>query len=223
MIMVIIFLAISQCYYITMFSMSKVIMSDFSHCVMILRILQGRNLHCTLDLWWESLLIKDVVQSKTFRRPAAFLRCHGPLLKQCLIFLVSYTVSSRSTADLVTVVSDRIASAFNWSVATQAVAIDTSKVFDRALHAHFLHTLKSYRISSNIFGLISSFLSNRQVWMVLDGISSHVYLMLEFLKGPALSLLYSNDFPDDGISNFIYADDATLCSKCDQTETKIGF
>ena len=59
--------------------------------------------------------------------------------------------------------------------------------------------------------------------MVLDGISSHEYLMLEFLKGPALSLLYSNDFPDDGISNFIYADDATLCSKCDQTETKIGF
>ena len=37
--------------------------------------------------------------------------------------------SSRSTADLLTVVSDR---AFNRSGATRAVALDISKVFDRA-------------------------------------------------------------------------------------------
>ena len=39
--------------------------------------------------------------------------------------------SSQSTADLLTVVSDRIARAFNRSGATQAVALDTSKAFDR--------------------------------------------------------------------------------------------
>ena len=39
--------------------------------------------------------------------------------------------SSRSTADLLTVVSDRIASAFNRSGATQAVAHDVSKAFDK--------------------------------------------------------------------------------------------
>ena len=39
--------------------------------------------------------------------------------------------SSRSTADLVTVVSDRIARSFNRSGATQAVALDISKAFDR--------------------------------------------------------------------------------------------
>ena len=38
--------------------------------------------------------------------------------------------SSRSTADLLTVVSDRIARAFNRSGATRAVALDISKVFD---------------------------------------------------------------------------------------------
>ena len=37
--------------------------------------------------------------------------------------------SSQSTADLLTVVSDR---AFNRSGATRAVALDISKVFDRA-------------------------------------------------------------------------------------------
>ena len=38
--------------------------------------------------------------------------------------------SSRSTADLLTVVSDRIARAFNRSGTTQAVALDISKAFD---------------------------------------------------------------------------------------------
>ena len=39
--------------------------------------------------------------------------------------------SSQSTADLLTVVSDRIARAFNRSVATQAVVLDISKAFNR--------------------------------------------------------------------------------------------
>ena len=38
--------------------------------------------------------------------------------------------SSQSTADLLTVVSDRIARAFNRSGATRAVALDISKAFD---------------------------------------------------------------------------------------------
>ena len=69
--------------------------------------------------------------------------------------------SSRSTADLLTVVSDRIARAFNRSGATRAVALDISKAFDRVWHAGLLHKFKSYGISGQIFGLISSFLSNR--------------------------------------------------------------
>ena len=54
--------------------------------------------------------------------------------------------SSRSTADLLTVVSDRIARAFN--------------------------RYGAYGISGQIFGLISSFLSNRRLRVVLDGKSS---------------------------------------------------
>ena len=55
--------------------------------------------------------------------------------------------SSRSTADLLTVVSDRIARVFNRSGATRAVALDISKAFDMVWHAVPLHKLKSYRIS----------------------------------------------------------------------------
>ena len=79
--------------------------------------------------------------------------------------------SSRSTADLLTVVSDRIARAFNRSGATRAVALDISKYFDRVWLAGLLHNLKSYGISGQIFGFIS-FLSNRWLRVVLDGKSS---------------------------------------------------
>ena len=47
------------------------------------------------------------------------------------------------TADLLTVVSDRIAGAFNKSGATQAAALDISKSFDRVWHAGLLHKPKS--------------------------------------------------------------------------------
>ena len=53
--------------------------------------------------------------------------------------------SSQSTADLLTVASDRIARAFNMSRATQAVALDTSKAFNMVLHAGFLQDLWNLR------------------------------------------------------------------------------
>ena len=83
--------------------------------------------------------------------------------------------SSRSTADLFTVVSDTIARAFNRPGATRAVALDVFKAFDTIWHADILHRLKSYGISGQIFDLISSFLSNRQHRVVLDGKSSQEY------------------------------------------------
>ena len=130
--------------------------------------------------------------------------------------------SSRSTADLLTVVSDSIARAFNRSGATQALALDISKAFDRVWHVGLLHKLTSYGISGQIFGLISSFLSNRQLRVVLDGKSSQEYpvnarVPQGTILDPALFLLYINDLPDDVICDVaICADDTTLYSKCDR-------
>ena len=58
--------------------------------------------------------------------------------------------SSRSTADLLTIVSDRIARAFNRSRATRAVALDISKDFDGVWHTGLLHKLKSGNFRSDI-------------------------------------------------------------------------
>ena len=101
----------------------------------------------------------------------------GDHLEKCGLssdFLLGFR-SSRSTAGLLTVVSDRNARAFNWSVATRVVALDISKAFDRVWHAGILHKLTSCRVSGQIFGLISSFLSNRRLWMVLDRKSAQEY------------------------------------------------
>ena len=66
---------------------------------------------------------------------------------------------SGSTADLFTVVSDRIARAFDGYGATRAVALDIFMAFDRVWHAGLLHKLKSYAISGQIFGLIRPYIS----------------------------------------------------------------
>ena len=93
---------------------------------------------------------------------------------------------SRSTADLLTVVSYRIARAFNRSVATRAVALDIFKAFDRVWHAGLLHKLKFYGISGQIFGLISSFSV-----ITMESLHKNIQLMREFLKAPFLVLHFS--------------------------------
>ena len=145
-------------------------------------------------------------------------------LKKCgLVSDFQYAFrSSRSTADLLTAVSNRIARDFNRSGAIQAVALDISKAFGRVWHAGLLHKLKSYGISVQIFGLISSFLSSMWLRVVLDGKSSQEYpvnagVPQGSILGPTLFLLYINDLPDDVICDIaIYADDTALYSKCDQ-------
>ena len=129
--------------------------------------------------------------------------------------------SSRSIADLLTVLSGGIARAFNRSGTTQAMGLNLSKVFDRVWHAGLLHKIKSYGISGQIFGLNSFFISNRWLQVVLDGKSSQEYPVIAGVTqgsifGPTLFLLYINELPDVLGDIAIYADDTTLYFKCDK-------
>ena len=82
-------------------------------------------------------------------------------------------------------------------------------------------TKLSHEISVQLFGLISSFLSNRQLGVVLDGKSSQEYpvnvgVPQGLILGLTLFLLCINDLPDDVTCDIaIYADDTTLYCKCD--------
>ena len=103
------------------------------------------------------------------------------------------------------------------------MGLDIYKAFNRVWYDDLLCTLKSYDgISGRLFGLILSFLSNRQLPMVLDGKSLQEHsvnagVTQGFIFGLTPFLLYINDPLDDIIGNIaIYAGYTTLYSKFDQ-------
>ena len=105
--------------------------------------------------------------------------------------------SSRSTADLLTVVPDRIPRAFNRSGATRAVALDISRAFDRVWHSFwqslvFFTNLSLMEFQVRYLALFLLFLvigGFRLFWM--RNLHKNIQLMLEFLKGPFLVLNFS--------------------------------
>ena len=97
--------------------------------------------------------------------------------------------SSLSILDLLTVVSDRIARAFNRFGATSAV---TPEAFDKVWYPGLLHKRKCYKIQVRylaLFLLLSVIDSFEWFWMGRP--HKNILLMLKFLKAPFLGLPFS--------------------------------
>ena len=130
---------------------------------------------CFLECWKVSFVVpvfKDTGERSTAKsyHPVSLLSVVSKVFEKCIYnrivdhqgkcglfsdFQYGFR-SSQLTADLLTVVSDGTAWAFNRPEATgAAVALDISKAFDRVWHAGLLHKIKSYGIVGQIFGLIS--------------------------------------------------------------------
>ena len=106
--------------------------------------------------------------------------------------------SSQLIEDLLTVVTERIARAFNRFWPTRAVALDILKAFNRVWHDVFFRNLwNSYRSLMKfqvrylalffVFTVIDSF-----GWFWMGSLHKSIQLMLEFLKDPffVLHFLY---------------------------------
>ena len=172
-----------------------------------------------LILEWGSIMGKSIFPEGNQRICFNRVNMH---VEKCVLFSDFQYVfrSFLSTANLLTFVSDRIARAFNRSGATRAVTLDISKAFDRVWHAGLLLKLRSDGISDQIFGLTSSFLSNRRLRVVVKSSQENPVnagIPQGSILVPTLFLLYISDLPNDVIFNIAnYADDTTLYSKCNQ-------
>uniref|UniRef100_T2M7Y8 Man(5)GlcNAc(2)-PP-dolichol translocation protein RFT1 n=1 Tax=Hydra vulgaris TaxID=6087 RepID=T2M7Y8_HYDVU len=130
--------------------------------------------------------------------------------------------SSRSTADLLTAVTERFYCALDGGGEARAIALDISKAFDKAWHAGLLHKLASYGVSGKVFEIIKSFFSNRFIKVILEGQHTSLFPVTSgvpqgSILGPVLLLIYINDLPDNLSSKVaLFADDSTLYSCLDK-------
>ena len=122
--------------------------------------------------------------------------------------------SSRSTADVVTVVSDRISRAFNRSGATRAVSYPRLLTgFGRLVFFTNLSLMEfwvRYLALLLLFSVIDGF-----EWFASQEDPVNAGVPQGSILGPSLFQLYIIDLPDDVMCDIaVYADDTTLCSKC---------
>ena len=115
--------------------------------------------------------------------------------------------------------TDRILQDIDSKYISLAIFMDLSKAFDTLDHTILLNKLNYYGIGGNELNWFSSYLSNRQQYVEINGLSSTLRTLQTgvpqgSILGPLLFLIYMNDIPQAS-SHFkfiLYADDTTLFS-----------
>ena len=123
----------------------------------------------------------------------------------------------RSTEFATFELTDRILQDIDGRNLSLTVFMDLSKAFDTLDHKILLTNLKYYGIQDNELMWFSSYLTNRQQYVELDGISSDLKLLFTgvpqgSIPGPLLFLIYMNDIPQSSqhFKYILYADDSSL-------------
>ena len=105
---------------------------------------------------------------------------------------------ARSTGDLLSYLTHAWSSSLRNFRESFVVALDISKAFDRVWHKALLAKLPAYGFTPSFCKLISSFLSNRFISVVVDGATSAAFPVSSCVPqgsvlSPTLFLLFIND------------------------------
>ena len=123
---------------------------------------------------------------------------------------------ARSTGDLLSYLTDIWSSSLRDFGESFIIALDISKAFDRVWHKALLAKLPAYGFTPTLCNLISSFLSNRFISVVVDGATSTPFPVFSGVPqgsvlSPTLFLLFINDLLHSTSSSMhAFADDSTL-------------
>ena len=123
---------------------------------------------------------------------------------------------ARSTGDLLSYLTHTWSSSLRDFGESFVVALDISKAFDRVWHKALLAKLPAYGFTPSFCKLISSFLSNRFISVVVDGATSASFPVSSGVPqgsvlSPTLFLLFINDLLHATASDVhSFADDSNL-------------
>ena len=111
--------------------------------------------------------------------------------------------SSLPTADLLTVLSDKITRTFNRFRATKAVTLNRSWAIDTVWYAGQIHKLQSYGVSGQVFSLVLSFVSTelqiktgqRSITANIWPLTAYIYHVMIFVTGGFSKKCFLSLFP----------------------------
>lgn len=128
--------------------------------------------------------------------------------------------NEHSTVHQILRITEDAALGFNKNQSTGLVLLDLEKAFDSVWHDGLIHKLSELKTPLPLLGIISSYLCNRQSFVVVEGKASKVFSVPAgvpqgSILSPHLFNIFINDIPmPKNCELAIYADDTAIFCKC---------